>query len=154
MVGQIDVTGCGEDPQQTFSQLQVQVPLDFDLTSSEPPQVQVQVYSLGNFHFDSLPIMPGHHHHDHGDGGHCHAEHDHSNDITPAIQSLLYTQIDFDQINTLNGTPALGPVHNLSTISQGNEYLADKHLLRILSKGRSCHREENMGRTTQRYPRA
>lgn len=48
--------------------------------------------------------MSGHHHHDHGDGGHCHAEHDHSNDITPAIQSLLYTQIDFDKINTLNGT--------------------------------------------------
>lgn len=42
------------------------------------------------------------HHHDHD--GHCHAEHDHSNDITPAIQSLLYTQIDFDQINTLNGS--------------------------------------------------
>ncbi|KAJ5226743.1 uncharacterized protein N7469_006749 [Penicillium citrinum] len=46
--------------------------------------------------------MSGHHHNDHGDGGHCHAEHDHSNDITPAIQSLLYTQIDFDKINTLN----------------------------------------------------
>jgi hypothetical protein len=46
--------------------------------------------------------MSGHHHH-HGDGGHCHAEHDHSNDVTPAIQSLLYTQIDFDKINTLNG---------------------------------------------------
>jgi hypothetical protein len=58
--------------------------------------------------------MSGHHHHDHGDGGHCHAEHDHSNDITPAIQSLLYTQIDFDQINTLNGTPAL-PIRSLHT---------------------------------------
>lgn len=43
------------------------------------------------------------HHHDHGEGGHCHGEHDHSNDITPAIQSLLYSQIDFDGINTLNG---------------------------------------------------
>ncbi|KAJ5761933.1 uncharacterized protein N7511_005315 [Penicillium nucicola] len=44
------------------------------------------------------------HHHDHGDGhGHCHSEdHDHSNDITPAIQSLLYSQIDFDKITTLN----------------------------------------------------
>lgn len=50
--------------------------------------------------------MSGHHHHDHGHGGHCHDEdgHDHSNDITPAVQSLLYSQIDFDSINTLNGT--------------------------------------------------
>lgn len=42
------------------------------------------------------------HHHDHD--GHCHGEdHDHSNDITPAIQSLLYSQINFDLITTLNG---------------------------------------------------
>ncbi|RMJ28038.1 hypothetical protein PHISP_01066 [Aspergillus sp. HF37] len=39
------------------------------------------------------------HHHDHGG---CHGEHDHSNDITPALQSLLYTQIQFDAITTLN----------------------------------------------------
>ncbi|KAJ5112192.1 DUF1000-domain-containing protein [Penicillium argentinense] len=51
--------------------------------------------------------MSGHHHH-HGDGGHCHAEHDHSNDVTPAIQSLLYTQIDFDKINTLNESASKG----------------------------------------------
>ncbi|KAJ5698428.1 DUF1000 domain protein [Penicillium macrosclerotiorum] len=52
--------------------------------------------------------MSGHHHH-HGDGGHCHDEHDHSNDITPAIQSLLYSQIDFDSITTLNeATPKGG----------------------------------------------
>ncbi|OGE47916.1 hypothetical protein PENARI_c035G12040 [Penicillium arizonense] len=43
------------------------------------------------------------HHHDHDGHGHCHGEdHDHSNDITPAIQSLLYSQIDFGQITTLN----------------------------------------------------
>ncbi|PKY00911.1 DUF1000-domain-containing protein [Aspergillus campestris IBT 28561] len=43
------------------------------------------------------------HNHDHGHGGHCHAEgHDHSNDITPAVQSLLYSQIQFDSITTLN----------------------------------------------------
>ncbi|PYH82112.1 DUF1000 domain protein [Aspergillus uvarum CBS 121591] len=47
--------------------------------------------------------MSGHHHH-HGHGGHCHDEdgHDHSNDITPAIQSLLYSQVQFDSITTLN----------------------------------------------------
>ncbi|KAL1999905.1 hypothetical protein VTN02DRAFT_3819 [Thermoascus thermophilus] len=49
--------------------------------------------------------MSGHHHH-HGHGGHCcgHGEdgHDHTNDITPAIQSLLYSQIQFDSILTLN----------------------------------------------------
>lgn len=44
--------------------------------------------------------MSGHHH----DHGHCHGEdHDHTNDITPAIQSLLYSQINFDLITTLNG---------------------------------------------------
>ncbi|KAJ5799191.1 uncharacterized protein N7518_001259 [Penicillium psychrosexuale] len=43
------------------------------------------------------------HHHDHD--GHCHGEdHDHTNDITPAIQSLLYSQINFDLITTLNET--------------------------------------------------
>ncbi|KAJ6150830.1 DUF1000-domain-containing protein [Penicillium chermesinum] len=54
--------------------------------------------------------MSDHHHHHHGDGG-CHGEdgHDHSNDITPAIQSLLYSQIDFDSITTLNeATPKAG----------------------------------------------
>ncbi|KAL3480121.1 PITH domain-containing protein [Aspergillus californicus] len=56
--------------------------------------------------------MPGHNHsHDHH--GHCHGEaddaHDHSNDITPALQSLLYSQIQFDSINTLNeATPNSG----------------------------------------------
>ncbi|EEA27705.1 hypothetical protein TMatcc_004001 [Talaromyces marneffei ATCC 18224] len=47
--------------------------------------------------------MSGHHHHGHGHGGHCHDEgHDHSNDITPALQSLLYSQIQFDMVSTLN----------------------------------------------------
>lgn len=36
----------------------------------------------------------GHDHHDH--------EHDHSDDITPALQSSLYQQINFDEITTLN----------------------------------------------------
>lgn len=52
--------------------------------------------------------MSGHHHHDHGHGGHCHDEgHDHSNDITPALQSLLYSQIQFDMVSTLNGKLSL-----------------------------------------------
>ncbi|GLI73514.1 hypothetical protein PoHVEF18_001732 [Penicillium ochrochloron] len=51
--------------------------------------------------------MSGHHHHHGGDGhGNCHDEHDHSNDITPALQSLLYTQINFDSITTLNEATA------------------------------------------------
>lgn len=48
-----------------------------------------------------------HHHHHHGGG--CHGEHeghDHSNDVTPAIQSGLYSQIDFDGIITLNEAEA------------------------------------------------
>lgn len=37
-----------------------------------------------------------------GHGGHDHHEHDHSDDITPALQSSLYEQINFDEITTLN----------------------------------------------------
>lgn len=37
-----------------------------------------------------------HHDHSHGDG------HDHSNDITPALQNILYEQIDFPKLVTLN----------------------------------------------------
>ena len=44
--------------------------------------------------------------HDHGDHGHVH---DHSDDITPALQSLLYEQVDFSSVNTLNEeTPRAG----------------------------------------------
>jgi hypothetical protein len=50
------------------------------------------------------------HHHDHGHGhGHDeeHAEahnhvHDHDDDIVPALQNLLYEQIDFSKVQTLN----------------------------------------------------
>ena len=49
--------------------------------------------------------MPSHcrdeHDHDHGHGGHDH-DHSHTDDITPALQSYLYGQIEFDKINTLN----------------------------------------------------
>jgi len=39
--------------------------------------------------------------HDHA--GHSHNDgHDHSNDITPALQSNLYQHINFDLITTLN----------------------------------------------------
>jgi PITH domain len=41
------------------------------------------------------------HDHSHG-GGHDHDGHDHSHDLTPALQSSLYSQIDFDKIITLN----------------------------------------------------
>ncbi|EEH46159.2 uncharacterized protein PADG_02309 [Paracoccidioides brasiliensis Pb18] len=54
--------------------------------------------------------MSHHHHHhnhihdDHDDhhDHHEHHEHDHSSDITPALQSNLYQQIDFDHIITFN----------------------------------------------------
>ncbi|KAI5458103.1 PITH domain-containing protein [Mariannaea sp. PMI_226] len=38
----------------------------------------------------------------HGGHGHDHHEHDHSDDITPALQHSLYSQINFDHIVTLN----------------------------------------------------
>jgi hypothetical protein len=54
--------------------------------------------------------MSHHHHHGHGHGhGHDeeHAEahnhiHDHTDDLTPALQNLLYEQIDFSKLHTLN----------------------------------------------------
>ena len=44
-----------------------------------------------------------HHHSGHGqsDHGHDHS-HDHSDDIEPALQSLIYKQIEFDKIRTYN----------------------------------------------------
>ena len=39
------------------------------------------------------------HAHDHS---HDHGEHDHSDDITPALQNILYSQIDFSALRTLN----------------------------------------------------
>jgi len=44
-------------------------------------------------------------HDEHGHGGHDHEHaeaHDHSDDITPALQNLLYEQIDFSALRTLN----------------------------------------------------
>jgi hypothetical protein len=44
-------------------------------------------------------------HDEHGHDGHDHEHaeaHDHSDDITPALQNLLYEQIDFSALRTLN----------------------------------------------------
>lgn len=46
-----------------------------------------------------------HHEHDHDHGGHGYNhdhEHDHSGEATPALQTLIYKQIDFDKVRTLN----------------------------------------------------
>jgi hypothetical protein len=52
-------------------------------------------------HYDGAdPIDHSHDHHGHG-GPHDH-DHDHSDDITPALQNLLYEQIDFSKVNCLN----------------------------------------------------
>ena len=53
--------------------------------------------------------MSHHHHfheHDHGEhGDHAHgADHDHSDEVSPALQKLIYSQIDFGKIRTLNET--------------------------------------------------
>jgi hypothetical protein len=48
------------------------------------------------------------HSHDHDHAGHGHGQgahhdaHDHSDDIEPALQSLLWKQIEFEKITTLN----------------------------------------------------
>lgn len=41
-------------------------------------------------------------HHSHGGDDHDHSAHDHTDDITPALQNLLYEQIDFSKLITLN----------------------------------------------------
>lgn len=59
-------------------------------------------------HTDTLlqhrPEEMSHCHDEHeGHGhGHDHHEHDHSDDITPAVQFSLYSQINFDRVITLN----------------------------------------------------
>lgn len=52
--------------------------------------------------------MSHHHHHSCNPGadGHDHHSHDHSDDITPALQSNLHRHIDFDRIVTLNESVA------------------------------------------------
>jgi hypothetical protein len=46
--------------------------------------------------------MSNHHHnHSHSHGDH---DHDHSHDLEPALQSSLYSKIEFDNITTLNET--------------------------------------------------
>ncbi|KAL8683617.1 MAG: hypothetical protein Q9186_000389 [Xanthomendoza sp. 1 TL-2023] len=53
--------------------------------------------------------MSHHHHHDNSHAGHNHGDddghghdHDHSDDIEPALQTLIWKQIDFESIRTLN----------------------------------------------------
>ncbi|KAL8911122.1 MAG: hypothetical protein Q9171_003660 [Xanthocarpia ochracea] len=41
------------------------------------------------------------HHHDREDGDHGHS-HDHSDEVEPALQTLIWKQIDFESIRTLN----------------------------------------------------
>ena len=42
------------------------------------------------------------HNHPHGQDHHHHDGHGHSDDIEPALQTLLWKQIDFESIRTLN----------------------------------------------------
>lgn len=50
------------------------------------------------------------HHHDHHHGGHDHGHedggHDHRDEASPALQTLIYKQIEFDKIRTLNESEA------------------------------------------------
>jgi hypothetical protein len=87
--------------------------LIFNVINPIRPHLQLQS-DLSN-----IPHKMSGHHHDHSGG--CHGEdHDHSNDITPAIQSLLYSQIDFDKIITLNGKSG-----QVSTIQARKILIAD-----------------------------
>ena len=48
--------------------------------------------------------MSHHHSHEHDDhGDHSHGDsHDHSDEVIPALQTLIYSQIDFPKLRTLN----------------------------------------------------
>lgn len=53
--------------------------------------------------FSNMSHHHGHDHdHDHGDHGHNHGGHEHSDETAPALQTLIWKQIDFDNIRTLN----------------------------------------------------
>lgn len=47
------------------------------------------------------PGAHGHDHHHHHDD-HDHGGHDHSDDVEPALQTLIWQQIEFEKIRTLN----------------------------------------------------
>jgi hypothetical protein len=47
------------------------------------------------------------HHHDHYDGQDpIDHNHDHDDDLTPAVQNLLYAQLDFDAVQCMNEAEA------------------------------------------------
>ena len=57
------------------------------------------IMSHNHDHYDGQE--PIDHSHDHSHGGHHH-DHDHDDDVTPALQNLLYEQIDFSAVTCLN----------------------------------------------------
>lgn len=58
-----------------------------------------------------------HHSHDHGTDGHDHGDahhdhdHDHSDETNPALQNIIWKQIDFDNIRTLNESESDSGLH-------------------------------------------
>lgn len=56
--------------------------------------------SHNDHHHDDHGHHDDHHHH-HGHDGH-HDGHDHSDDLEPALQTLIWQQIEFEKIRTLN----------------------------------------------------
>ena len=50
--------------------------------------------------------MSHHHAHDHSSHGDHRHDHDHSDEANPALQTLIWKQIDFDNIRTLNESEA------------------------------------------------
>ena len=66
------------------------------------PAISFLPFSLAD---DDVLVNMSHHHshgHDHGqDHGHDHG-HDHSDETEPALQTLIWKQIDFEKIRTLN----------------------------------------------------
>ena len=70
----------------------------------------VNVFILSSFpphYFLELRTMSHQHDHGHGQGDHEHDDghdhaHDHSDEIQPALQSLIWKQIEFDKIRCLN----------------------------------------------------
>ena len=61
---------------------------------------------MSSNHHDHHDHGSGHEHHSHGDGdghGHDHGhDHDHDDETSPANQTLIWQQIEFDKIRTMN----------------------------------------------------
>ncbi|KXT12481.1 hypothetical protein AC579_7366 [Pseudocercospora musae] len=77
----------------------------FATLKTNQPTSQISSGSIKSTIMSHCHDEHSHHGHDHSEG----ASHDHTDDLTPALQNHIYSQIDFSAVNTLNeSTPHSG----------------------------------------------